>query len=318
MEDSPLVSIIIPACNSSAYVAEAIRSAVDQDYERKEIIVVDDGSTDSTPTILQSFGDSITVLRQANAGPGAARNRGLRHAKGTFIAFLDADDCWAPGKLRLQLEYLNQHSDVGAVYSDWLRWYPNPEGAFSVRHLPPLVRPPSIVAQDSGWIYTNLLFECRLLTSTVLMRRSIMTSVGLFNEELLRGQDYDYWLRLSRVTQIHKLDHELVLYRIHEDNIAGKYPNHNYELMIVEKNVSLWGLTGPDGRSIPNSQLQRHLGQLCFSFGYWHCKRGTYRIAREAFWKALHYQPNNWKSWIYFALSALRSLVPRRRAPLCQ
>ena len=81
MEDGPLVSIIIPACNSSAYVAEAIRSALDQDYERKEIIVVDDGSTDSTPTILQSFGDSITVLRQANAGPGAARNRGLREAK---------------------------------------------------------------------------------------------------------------------------------------------------------------------------------------------------------------------------------------------
>ena len=63
MEDGPLVSIIIPACNSSAYVAEAIRSALDQDYERKEIIVVDDGSTDSTPTILQSFGDSITIQR---------------------------------------------------------------------------------------------------------------------------------------------------------------------------------------------------------------------------------------------------------------
>jgi len=164
-------------------------------------------------------------------------------------------------------------------------------------------------AHDSGWIYATLLFECRLLTSSVVLRRSVMEQVGRFDEDLPRGQDYDYWLRLSRVSQIHKLDLELVLYRIHGDNIAVKYPNQNYELMIVEKNVSRWGLTGPDGATVPKNQLQRHLGELCFSFGYWHCKRGTYRIARGALWKSLQYQPQNWKGWIYFGLSALRSLA---------
>jgi len=308
MENYPLVSVIIPVYNSAAYVQDAIRSALEQDYESKEIIVVDDGSTDSTPDILKSFQDEVIVLTQSNAGPGSARNRGLKHAMGSYIAFLDSDDFWVPGKLRLQIEYLEQKREVGAVYSKWLLWHPDAEGRFSPLDLAPLKERSTIVPEDSDWIYTNLLFECRLLTSTVVLRRSIMEEVGLFNEDLLRGQDYDYWIRLSRVTRIHKLDNELVLYRIHGDNIAVKYPDHNYELMIVERNVSRWGLTGPEGKTVPKDQLERHLGQLCFSFGYGHCKRGTYRIAREAFWKALHYQPNHWKSWIYFGLTSLRSL----------
>ena len=249
-KELPLVSIIMPVYNSSAYVADAIRSVLDQDYEQKEVIVVDDGLTDSTPIILQCFEGKIRVLRQANAGPGAARNLGLKQAKGTYVAFLDADDWWVPGKLRLQVEYLEQNPEIGAVYSTWILWHPNSDGSFALPTLPPVHRPPSIVPEDSGWIYTNLLFECRVLTSSVLVRQSKMEQVGLFSEELLRGQDYDYWLRLSRVTPIHKFAQELALYRIHGDNIAVKYPNHNYELMIVEKNVSLWGLTGPEGRTV--------------------------------------------------------------------
>ena len=215
-----LVSIIIPVYNSSAYVQDAIRSALEQDYESKEIIVVDDGSTDSTPDILKSFQDKVIVLTQSNAGPGSARNRGLKHAMGSYIAFLDSDDFWVPGKLRLQIEYLEQKREVGAVYSKWLLWHPDAAGRFSPLYLAPLKKRTTIVPEDSDWIYTNLLFECRLLTSTVVLRRSIMEAVGLFNEDLLRGQDYDYWIRLSRVTRIHKLDNELVLYRIHGDNIG--------------------------------------------------------------------------------------------------
>jgi glycosyltransferase involved in cell wall biosynthesis len=309
----PLVSVIIPAHNSSAYLADALRSALQQDYDNKEIIVVDDGSTDSTPRVLSSFKDEITILRQANAGPGAARNRALKHANGHYIAFLDADDYWLPGKLRLQIAHLQEHREIGAVYSKWVRWCPDEDGKFSYPSLTDQIRSAAIVPQNSGWIYTDLLLECHLLTSAVMLRRGVTEQVGVFDEQLLRGQDYDYWLRLSRVTQIHKLDRELVLYRIHGDNIAGKYPNQNYELMIVEKSVARWGLSGSDGKAVPKKQLERHLSELCFSFGYWHCKRGTYRIAREAFWKALHYKPNHWKNWIYFALAALRNMVASRR-----
>jgi len=311
MQDEPLVSIIIPAHNSSAYVAETIRSAVDQDYGRKEIIVVDDGSTDSTLDILRFFEhqEQIRVVTQVNAGAGAARNRGMKNANGTYIAFLDSDDFWVPGKLRLQIEYLEQKPKVSAVSSKWRVWHADAGGRFSLPDLGPVNKRFSTVPEDSGWIYTKLLLECRLLTSTLVLRRSVMEQIGGFDEELARGQDYDYWLRLSRVTQIDKLDQEMVLYRIHGDNIAVKYPTVDYELKVVQKNVARWGLTGPDGMTLPKNQLQRRLGELCFSFGYWHCKRNTYKIARAAFWKSLRYQPHNWKGWIYFVLSTLRSLV---------
>jgi glycosyltransferase involved in cell wall biosynthesis len=309
----PLVSVIIPVFNSSAYIEDAVRSALAQDYGNKEIIVVDDGSTDSTPDILETFQDQIVVVRQVNAGPGAARNHGLQHARGTYIAFLDADDVWIPGKLRLQVEYLQQKPAIGAVYSKWLLWHGDAEGQFALPDLPPLNEPPAIVREDSGWVYTILLFECRLLTSTVVLRRSVMEQVGPFDEYLLRGQDYDYWLRLSRITEIHKLDSELVLYRIHSDNIASKYSNYNYELMVVEQNVSRWGLAGPDGKTVSADKLKRHLARLCFSFGYWQFHRGTLGIARNAFRKSLEYQLTYLKSWLYLGMSVVFGLFPKTR-----
>jgi glycosyltransferase involved in cell wall biosynthesis len=309
MEALPLVSVIIPAYNSSAYIADAIRSVLAQDYDNKEIIVIDDGSTDSTPEILKSFGDKTTVLTQANAGPGAARNRGLKHAAGTYIAFLDSDDVWVFRKLRLQIDYLQDNREIGAVYSNWLLWHADKEGQFVPPFVASVEKPAKLVQEDSGWIYSRLLFECRLLTSSVVLRRSLLERVGLFDETLRRGQDYDYWLRTSRLSQIHKLDLDLVLYRIHQNNIAVKYPNQNYELMIVKKNVSRWGLTGPDGRSVSQKHLERHLGELCFSFGYWHAKRGGFRIARRAFWESLKYQPFNLRGWVYLWLTAVRGLI---------
>jgi glycosyltransferase involved in cell wall biosynthesis len=308
LDNLPLVSIIIPVYNSAAYIEDAVRSAVEQDYENKELIVVDDGSTDSTPDILKSFGDQIIVLSQKNAGPAAARNHGLRRATGTYVAFLDSDDYWVPEKLRRQIDYLEKRPDIGAVYSRWKRWLADEGGGFRLPPISPVSEPPAIAQGDSGWIYTHLLFDCRLLTSSVVLRKSIIDCIGKFDETLLRGQDYDYWLRLSRVTEIHKLDQELVLYRIHGDNIAVKYPDENYELMVVEKNVSLWGLTGPEGTQVPKMRLKRHLGELCFSFGYWHCQRGTFKAATAGFWKALQYHPGNWRAWIYLLLCGTQNL----------
>ena len=109
MSDRPLVSIIMPAHNREAYIGEAVESALSQDYENVELIVVDDGSTDRTYEILSDFGERIRLFRQHNAGPGAARNRGLDHAGGEFIAFLDSDDVWAPGKLRAQVSHLQRN-----------------------------------------------------------------------------------------------------------------------------------------------------------------------------------------------------------------
>src|SRR5438874_1191114 len=112
----PDVSVIIPAYNCAAYIGPAIASALSQRDVAVEVIVVDDGSTDETWHVLERFGDAIRTLRQANAGPAAARNRGARSAAGAWLAFLDADDEWLPEKLARQLALVDERT--GLVYTD--------------------------------------------------------------------------------------------------------------------------------------------------------------------------------------------------------
>jgi len=105
---TPLVSVIIPAYNATAFLGETLDSVLAQTYPNLEIIVVDDGSTDDTPDLLGSYGDRIRVLRQANSGQATARNHGAREAHGELLAFLDSDDLWDPDKIARQVELLDR------------------------------------------------------------------------------------------------------------------------------------------------------------------------------------------------------------------
>ena len=105
MTGRQLVSVIIPTYNSGTYVTETIDSVLNQTYPHREIIVVDDGSTDDTPEQVRRYGSAISYIRQSNSGVGAARNTGLRAASGHYLAFLDSDDLWLPEKLAVQLDH---------------------------------------------------------------------------------------------------------------------------------------------------------------------------------------------------------------------
>lgn len=114
--ENPLISLIVPAYNAERYIAETIRSVLDQTYEKWELIVVNDGSTDATSQIVSSFGDQrIHLIEQANGGVGSARNAGLDKAKGDYITFLDADDVLPPESLKSRVDYLQTHPEVGLV-----------------------------------------------------------------------------------------------------------------------------------------------------------------------------------------------------------
>src|SRR5262245_25838031 len=118
MNGSPLVSVIIPSYNSARFVSQAVRSVLEQTYSPLEIIVVNDGSTDDTVSVLDAYKGDIQIVHQANGGVSKARNRGIREAKGKFIAFLDADDQWLPSKIQKQIDCLRANPSAALVHSD--------------------------------------------------------------------------------------------------------------------------------------------------------------------------------------------------------
>ncbi|WP_421622120.1 glycosyltransferase [Alkalilimnicola ehrlichii] len=317
--DHPLVSVVMPAYNASAYIRQAIDSVLAQDYPAVELIVVDDGSTDDTVARVQAYGDRVRLLTQANQGSGAARNQGLEAARGEYIAFLDSDDVWLPGKLTAQVAYLERHPDVDLVYSRWQTWRPEPDGHFA---------PPErvlgendtgagaadadgdipLVAERSGWLYNQLLFGSFLHTITVMARRRLIEAVGPFDPALKRGQDYDYWLRASRHTEIHKLDRIHALYRLHGAGCITHWPDVNYEHRVLKKALERWGVEGPDGTRSDWRAVRRRLAATCFDFGYHHYWQGQPRRAASAFRQALGHHPLHLGSLRYLSMSLVRSI----------
>ena len=192
-ETSPTVSVVIPAYNAAWCVGKAIASVLAQDYSDRELIVVDDGSTDGTAAVLASYGSAIRVITQSNGGMSSARNAGIRAASGEFIAFLDSDDWWLPGKLGLQIELMRSRPELGfcscaarvedtdgRLLNLWqcTQW----QGSF-LAHL----------FQNGA----NVPGSC----SAVLARRSLVDSVGAFDETLRGVEDPDLWIRLAAISE---------------------------------------------------------------------------------------------------------------------
>ncbi len=182
----PRVSVVIPTHNRKAFVLEAVDSVLAQTYEDYELIVVDDGSTDGTGEALERYKERLRYLYQENQGVSVARNHGLEHACGEFIAFLDSDDLWLPKKLALQVAFMDEHPEAQICYSDevWIRR--------GVR-----VNPKKRHAKYSGWIYPYCLPLCIISPSSAFMRRGLFEQIGSFDPGLPVCEDYDLWLRAA-------------------------------------------------------------------------------------------------------------------------
>ena len=274
------ISVIIPAYNATAYVTDAINSVLIQKYTPIEIILVDDGSTDGTADLVRSQAPEVLIIQQENAGVAAARNTGLREATGNFICFLDADDGWFPGKLKAQIEYLQRHPETGLLYHDWLVWKPDADGIYRL----PLQSTKESNSEQidplkSGWVYPQLLLCCIIHTSAVMLRRTIAEQVGYFDTTLINGEDYNYWLRVSRLCKIHKLTGMYSFYRTAPNSLTSRPKNINYESFVLERALREWGVTSPDGRRVDPVLLQQRLYQLSMSFGYAHFHVGSAALA---------------------------------------
>jgi glycosyltransferase involved in cell wall biosynthesis len=180
------VSVIIPCYNHAGGLSAAIHSVRDQSWPNVEIIVVDDGSTDQTQSLLRELnGSDLQILRQQNQGPAAARNAGIQAAQGDWIAFLDADDYWLPGKLATQFELLASHPEAGFSYGG-VRLRTGAENEREVR-----------CDFNDRSLLLVLLEGNRLFTPTVVVRRDCLQETGLFHTGLRTGEDWDLWLRLA-------------------------------------------------------------------------------------------------------------------------
>lgn len=302
-----LVSTIIPAFNCERLVSDAIQSALEQNCPNQEIIVVNDGSTDGTMSILESFGSKISILDQRNGGAAAARNAGLQRARGRYIAFLDADDLWLPGKLARQVHYLDTHPEAGAVFSNWIV---SSEVGDNLRVLRSTLGSPTphepIDEATSGWIYCQLLLDSVVHTSAVLLRAEVVRAVGDFDVRLRNGQDYDYWLRVSRICQIHKLAAVLSVYRQYEGNNTKIPKSVNFEYLVLQRAMQRWGVVGPDGSTVSSKALRRRLFHLVFGYGYLHYWRGDPAMALKAFRTCVRHDPLAAKAWLYLCAAWLK------------
>jgi glycosyltransferase involved in cell wall biosynthesis len=183
----PPVSVIIPTFNRAKLLPAAIGSVLAQDYPAFEVLVVDDGSSDATPELLHEFSGRLRFVRQANRGAAAARNAGIRAARHDFLAFLDSDDQFAPGKLTRQAEALLQQPKYLISHTDEV-WYRQGR----------LLKQKKKHARHGGDLFARSLQFCVVGMSTVMARRRFFEQVGFFDEELPCCEDYDLWLRAVR------------------------------------------------------------------------------------------------------------------------
>lgn len=214
MNEQSLVSVVIANYNMGQFLALAIHSVLDQTYPAVEVHVVDDGSTDNTREVMKAFIDDPRVQYhyQENAGQPKAKNLGIRHAKGSFIAFLDADDVWARDKLEQQMPLFDHSGRIGVVYSKLQ--YITEQGQ-------PLPTPDT--TYYTGKITAPLLIENFVRGMTAVVRRECFEAVGLFDESLPMGIDYDLWLRISTKFDFEFLDKVTYFYRVWPGQMSRDY-----------------------------------------------------------------------------------------------
>jgi glycosyltransferase involved in cell wall biosynthesis len=235
----PQVSVIIPTYNRGWIIKEAIDSVLAQDYTEFELIVVDDGSTDHTSDILDSYGDDIKVLSQKNKGVSAARNLGIAEASGKFIAFLDSDDLWLPQKLTVQIDFFNQTPDALICQTEEV-WIRN-----GLR-----VNPKKRHKKPSGMIFKPSLELCLVSPSAVVIQRSLLDRVGEFDETLPACEDYDLWLRISCRFPVYLIDAPLIIKRGgHDDQLSRGAGLDRFRIKAIEKIIKSGILSDDQSRA---------------------------------------------------------------------
>ncbi len=217
----PIVSVVIPAYNAHTFIGKTLRSVFSQTYSQFELILVNDGSPDTVDLEreIEAYQNRVFYIYQENRGPSAARNAGIRVARGKYIALLDSDDLWLEDYLRHQVEFIEQNPAIDLVCAD-AYLFGEGAGRLSTRTFLD-----STHSKEPITFERLLRWDCSILTSGVVVRKSALMRAGLFDERFIRSEDFHLWLRLvhsgSRMAYNKRV---LVKHRMHASSLAASYP----------------------------------------------------------------------------------------------
>ena len=276
-----MVSVVIPTFNRRDYITIALDSVLAQNYKDYEIVVIDDGSRDDTKEVLRPYQDAISYFYQENRGISGARNRGIRESRGDYIALLDSDDYWLPEKLKRQVDRIRKEPECGMVATRCSSIAP--DGTFRKKNRP----------GKSGWILNDIFKANFIRTSSALITRKCFDTVGLFDESLPEGEEYDLWLRIAKQYPIAFINEPLTVYTdnphgVSTDSLAGRL----IRLKVLEKEYLK--------ESIPPQLYKKRMSRNYHYVGRHYLKRGKKSEGMQYLRQALSLNPLNIKNLFYY------------------
>ena len=309
----PTVSVIIPTYNRAEFVGRAIKSVLNQTYRNFELLVVDDGSSDNTKEVVKDFKSSRLkyIRHEENEGVSSARNSGIKKSTGKYLAFLDSDDEWLPGKLEKQVERFSasEFSDVGLVYT----------GAYILK------KPGQIISKQtpshSGQLFNTILKKGNIVCgggSSVLIKRECFNEVGVFREDLPAAEDYEMWLRIARFFKFDYIEELSVKYYEQANNRMSNNP--------VAHEEACWYLyENYYSKHLHPLMRRKRLANRLSIVGHLYCKNASMMEGRKKLLYSLRLNPFSYRSWLRILLSLLgesryeagyKALVSMRRRVL--
>jgi len=293
---APFFTVVIPTYNCADFLKRAITSVFSQTYQNFEVIVIDNSSTDNTANVLASFdNNSLNIFKVSNNGIIAySRNKGIKNAKGDWIAFLDSDDVWKPEKLEKVKDAINHNPEVVLICHD--EQYVEKGEAKNRLTYGPAVRN----------LYQRLLFKGNCVsTSATCLRKDIALETGGFSEreEFKTAEDYEYWIRLAQVGEFYFIKEVLGEFHIHSENLSSKINIHtNAGMAVKEYHFGLWLSKFPN----MNKKVKYGRGKMWADTGAVYIKSNQFDDAAKCALKAMKFNPWYWKVWAVLLLGLFK------------
>ncbi len=297
----PKVSVVIPVYNCAGLIDKSLDSVLNQTYKDYEIIIVNDGSTDATESVLtnyiKKYPGIIKCFTQENGGSAKARNTAIAHSQGEYIAFLDSDDIWTVNKLEKQMKVIDKDRSINFVFSN----------ARLINH----------IGEDLNRLYINgdvdvirtyplfdqLLLKNYIPLSSIVIKRDILNSLGGFEENLWWCEDYNFLLRVVKKVNVFEMQEELVLYRLSLQSKSKNLLNRHKETTeLINKYRP--GCITKNQRF--NDLIRKRLSACYFGLGYAYYEENQLLGARKAFSQSMVYSPlHNLKKYFLYLISFL-------------